>query len=620
MITQTQFFTQRLATAIPKKATFLIEKPKYYDAGLYQWKFSTKSRTLCRNFSSSIKINNSASTQIKSESVTNSSKENPFKKYFKFRYLSLGIFTVGFIFYNTNPNFHDLSHHLYLTAGRVKVVAKATFNCFYHYKKTLGLRDGLSEEEYDEELKKCHKKCALITLDALEKNGGIYIKLGQHIGAMGYLLPPEWTDTMVPLQDHCPVSSFDEINLMFKTDLHLPNGIEDMFDQFDPLPIGAASLAQVHVATLKKEYGGQKVAVKCQHPSLKEFVPLDVMLTQSVFNLLDIVFPEYPLSWLGDEMQQSIFVELNFLNEAVNAKKTQEYFNSDKKFLAQTALKIPDVIEAHKRILIMEYCKGARLDNLKYMDEHNISRSEVSSCVSNIFNNMIFTPNVGIHCDPHGGNIAIRAIPKSGNGHNFEILLYDHGLYRYPETQLRRDYAKFWLSLLDNDIPNMKKYAKAFANINDEEFPLFCAAITGRSINTVLTSDITKAPKSTQEIEEMKSRFLNDNKMLTILMSILAKVPRIVILILKTNDLTRHLDECLKNPLGPERTFLILTQYCSKTVFDETKENIAKKHHKWSIMWIWSSLANWCTYEKRMSQLYFYDFSLWLRNIVHKLD
>ena len=58
----------------------------------------------------------------------------------------------------------------------------------------------------------------------------------------------------------------------------------------------------------------------------------------------------------------------------------------------------------------MEYVSGERLDNLKYMEQNNIDPSEVSSCLSHIFNNMIFTPGVALHCDPHGGNLAIRSV------------------------------------------------------------------------------------------------------------------------------------------------------------------------------------------------------------------
>lgn len=518
--------------------------------------------------------------------------------------VSVAVLGTGLVFYNTNDNFHDFVRHIYLTFGRINTVSKATIRCFYHYKKTLDAKYE-TDVTYQNALKDCHKKCAHITLKALERNGGIYIKLGQHIGAMTYLLPPEWTDTMIPLQDKCPQSTVQEIDAMFQQDLKC--GLDEMFSEFNPNPIGVASLAQVHIAKLRSN--GEKVAVKCQHPSLKEFVPLDVMLTQTVFNLLDIVFPEYPLTWLGDELQSSIYVELDFTKEASNANRTIEHFANS---FFKTALRIPQVVSANKRILILEYVGGERLDNTKYLDDNNISRSDVSSCLSHIFNSMIFTPNVGIHCDPHGGNLAIRALEKPRHGHNFEIILYDHGLYRTPSTEMRRDYAKFWLALLDQDQENMKFYAERFANINDQQFPLFAAAITGRSIDTALHYDISK-PRSEEEIKVMSSS-IAEGDMLVNLMAILSKIPRIVLLILKTNDLTRHLDECLHNPLGPERTFLIMTQYCASLVYDETRELINNTYTRWSFNWIFSEIQAWIEFQRRKNQLLLYDIALWWKN------
>ncbi|AMD21708.1 HFL148Wp [Eremothecium sinecaudum] len=511
---------------------------------------------------------------------------------------------LGTVLYHTNDTAYDVMRHIAITTVRVSVVTHATLLCCYHYKRTLSKKYS-SDEEYQEALSKCHKKCALIALRALEKNGGIHIKLGQHIGAMTYVLPPEWTSTMIPLQDRCPQSSIKEIDELFRHDLK--RGLTDVFETFDTEPIGVASLAQVHVATLKGS--GKKVAVKCQHLRLKEFVPLDVMLTQNVFNALDFMFPEYPMSWLSDELQSSIYVELDFTKEAQNAINTAKYFS---KYSKLTALRIPQVISADKRILIMEFVEGERLDNLKYLDDNKINRTEVSSCLSHIFNNMIFTPNVSIHCDPHGGNLAIRALEHPYAGHNFEIILYDHGLYRTPSTELKRDYAKFWLALLDRDHEGMKKYLKKFANVTDEQFPILAAAITGRSIETALNYDIKKT-RSMEEINQMKHALLKGS-LLAQIMAILSRVPRIVLLILKTNDLTRSLDESLENPLGLERTFLILAQYCAKTVYDETRENIDQYYKKWSIRWIFNELKAWVEYQRRKNQLVIYDIASWWRS------
>ncbi|KAH3673559.1 hypothetical protein WICMUC_003666 [Wickerhamomyces mucosus] len=511
------------------------------------------------------------------------------------------LFGIPTILYIADEEFKENTKFVYHSFNRISTATIATIKCFINYKIVLS-KNFENKEDYYNNLSKCHLNSANITLAALEKNGGIYIKLGQHISALTYLLPKEWTDTMIKLQDQCPKSDIVEINEMFQTDLN--QSIEDIFQEFDPNPIGVASLAQVHIAKLKN---GDQVAVKCQHPSLKEFVPLDVTLTKIIFKALGKFFPEYPLTWLSDELNSSIFAELDFNNEAENSRNTSKYFQNFQKL---TALKIPDIIQASKRILIMEYVKGERLDNLQYLDDNHISRSEVSSCLSHIFNNMIFTPGVGIHCDPHGGNLAIRAT-ESGS-HNFEIILYDHGLYRHLSKQMRVDYSHFWLSLIDNDHEKMKYYAMKFSNIDENEFPLFTAAITGRDIQNAMNFKIDTT-RSDKEIEVMKNS-IAENDLLIKLMRILAKVPRVVLLILKTNDLTRHLDECLQNPLGLKRTFLILSNYCAKTVYQDGLEVASNETSIWKKFFLY--FTNWWDYNKRTNQLFVYDFYQSIKNCI----
>ena len=322
----------------------------------------------------------------------------------------------------------------------------------------------------------------------MEKNGSIFIKLGQHLSSMGYLLPEEWTTTFIPLQDHCPVSSYKSIEEMFLKDTGLP--ISEHFETFDKEPIGAASLAQVHIATMKGSE--QKVAVKVQHPTLDTWVPLDMALTRMTFSALKRFFPEYDLEWLSREMETSLPQELNFTLEADNAMITKQHFAK----IRGSPLVVPQVIWGQRRLLVMEYLSGHRLDDLKFLDSNDIDRDEVSAALAHIFNEMIFgdTP---LHCDPHGGNIAIRTNKARSKKLNFNIILYDHGLYRTIPRPLQRNYAKLWLAVIEADEPNMRKYSYEVAGIADDQFPLFASAITGRDYISA-----TKAVVSTRTDHE----------------------------------------------------------------------------------------------------------------------
>ncbi|PGH29253.1 Atypical/ABC1/ABC1-B protein kinase [[Emmonsia] crescens] len=498
--------------------------------------------------------------------------------------------------------FSDDMKHVYSAAERTGRVTVALAVCINDYRKTLN-RQSDSEDEKAEWLKACHKRCAERTLRVLEKNGSIFIKLGQHLSSMGYLLPLEWTTTFIPLQDKCPVSSFESVEKMFVKDTG--HTIDELFSSFDRVPIGAASLAQVHVGVLRET--GQKVAVKVQHPTLAEWVPLDLALTRFTFLTLKKFFPEYDLEWLSSEMEFSLPQELDFRMEGENAKRASKYFR--KKAVAVAPLVIPEVMWAQKRILVMEFIAGHRPDDLEYLDSNKIDRDEVSAALAHIFNEMIFGDGAPLHCDPHGGNIAVRK-NESRRKPNFDIILYDHGLYRDISTELRRNYAKLWLAVINSDEAGMRKYSYKVAGVTDDQFPLFASAITGRDY-TVLSKKAVVSARSSEEKEAISSA-LGDG-LLQELVQMLGKVPRIILLILKTNDLTRSLDENLHTRHGPLRTFLILAKYATCTVFEEQME-IIRQHG--SILWprnVVRFIQAWASYLRVEIKLELYENWLSLR-------
>ncbi|KAJ0420773.1 ABC1 family-domain-containing protein [Aspergillus carlsbadensis] len=491
--------------------------------------------------------------------------------------------------------------HLYRAAERTGRVVGTLAVCINDYRVALKQEYATPEERRDA-IHACHKRCAERTLRVLEKNGSIFIKLGQHLSSMGYLLPLEWTTTFIPLQDKCPVSSIESIEEMFIADTG--KRIDELFESFEPTPIGAASLAQVHIGVLKET--GQKVAVKVQHPALAEWAPLDLALTRFTFSMLKRFFPEYDLEWLSKEMDLSLPQELDFRLEAQNAMRASEHFKQH----SDAPLVIPEVISAQKRILVMEFLSGHRPDDLEFLDSNGIDRDEVSAALAHIFNEMIFGDNAPLHCDPHGGNIAVRKNPNRSR-HNFDIILYDHGLYRDIARETRRNYAKLWLSVIEADEGRMREYSRKVAGVTDEQFPLFASAITGRDYTVLTRKDIASARTPTEK--ENISGALGEG-MLQQLVELLGQVPRIMLLILKTNDLTRSLDENLQTRQGPVRTFLILARYATRTVFEEEIESIHENGGLLRPLNFWQFLCAWTKFLRVELKLSVYETVLSLKS------
>jgi aarF domain-containing kinase len=305
-------------------------------------------------------------------------------------------------------------------------------------------------------------------------------------------------------------------------------------------------------------------------------------------------------------MEVSLPKELDFEQEADNARRAKEHFSH----IPQLPLVIPDVIWAKKRILVMAYEAGRRLDDLEYLDSNGIDRDEVSAALARIFNEMIFGNNAPLHCDPHGGNIAVRKNPTRGRS-NFDIVLYDHGLYRDIPLHLRRSYAKMWLAVIDGDMDRMRKYANEVAGIGDKEFPLFASAITGRDFSVISCGGSILKPRTSDEQKTMSGAL--QEGLLANLVQMLGRVPRIILLILKTNDLTRSLDENLHTKQGPVRSFLILARYCARTVFHEQLDEVGGRG---SPLWPRNALkilAAWFAFVRVEVKLSVFEFWIGLR-------
>jgi aarF domain-containing kinase len=151
---------------------------------------------------------------------------------------------------------------------------------------------------------------------------------------------------MSVLQDSCPPTDYLALSTLYLHDVGHP--LPDDFSYFDPVPLGVASLAQVHRATLRST--GRDVAVKIQHPEVARYSAIDIVTTRFIFDTIQRWFPEISIGWLGEEMEISLPQELDFEKEFANANITRSHFQ----YIPGSLLKIPDMIWAKKRILVME--------------------------------------------------------------------------------------------------------------------------------------------------------------------------------------------------------------------------------------------------------------------------
>lgn len=505
----------------------------------------------------------------------------------------------------------------FLALTRSTTIAKAVALCVWDYRSTLG-KKFKSRQQEAEELRQCHLRSAHRILEALQTNGGLYVKLGQHLSAV-ILLPVEWTQTLRPLQDQNTPTPLPELEAMFRTETGM--SFDEAFSEIDPKPIGVASLAQVHRAVDRKT--GEPLAIKMMHPHVERFSRVDMQTVTVLVKWVKRLFPDFSFEWLADEMNENMPLEMDFRHEAQNAKRADDDFAH----YPTTSVYIPKVTYVFKRVMAMEFIDGRRPDDLRYLAEHNIDRNRVSQELSRVFSQMLYLHGF-FHADPHGGNVLIRpAQPGSRSRYNFEVVLLDHGLYFDIDEELRANYARFWLSLLQRSSPKVtaerRRYAKLIADIDDDLYPILESAITGRAglegsdpKNPLGVKDRHRAGSlleidggsnlTDDEQEHIRKTVMEKEGLFVSIMELLRRLPRRMLMVLKLNDLTRSLDASLHTTHGPTRPFLIAARLCAEAVYRDDLKQLRerRKSGKASLLTslsLWKDyLRAWCSY------VYFY--------------
>ncbi|XP_067131136.1 aarF domain-containing protein kinase 1-like [Centruroides vittatus] len=431
----------------------------------------------------------------------------------------------------------DLSAVALRRFGRAAVtVSRIAFD--YKYSR-IGIQS--NSNEYNDVMSKIHLRSAKLLLDLCNKNGGVFIKVGQHVGAMDYLLPEEYTSTLSVLHSRAPKSSIEEVFQVMKEDLKKePN---DIFSKFEVEPVGAASLAQVHRAVL---LNGKQVAVKVQHPKVMSHSKVDIVSMTFLVNAIAWLFPEFSFMWLAEEMQHNLPLELDFLHEGKNAEHV-------KRIIKFPWLKVPQIYWefSSPKVLTMEYCEGGQVNDKNYLKENHISSTQIFQQLGELYSEMIFVKGY-VHCDPHPGNILVQKKCK-----DVDIILLDHGLYSKLSDQFRLQYSNLWMSLLSADVEGIKHWAKA---LGVEEYGLLACIMTARSWKAI-QEGINRKQKTTEESNEVRHHAA---ALMPEIAKLLGKVPREMLLMFKTNDLLRGIETKL-GAQGP-MSFISMTRCCIRAI------------------------------------------------------
>ena len=252
--------------------------------------------------------------------------------------------------------------------------------------------------------------------------GSAFIKLGQLLSSRPDILPAGWVSELASLQDNVPAFSFDRVQTVLEEELG--QRCAEVID-LDPQPLGAASLAQVHRASLRS---GRQVVLKVQRQGLDRRFRLDLDVMQQVAAVLQ----RHP-SWgrgrdwpaMARECRRVLLRELDFRVEAQYAARFRQQFLDDKQ------IRIPGVIWelSTRRVLCLDYLPGIKINDREAMVEAGINPSDVAEIGAASYLKQLVRFGF-FHADPHPGNLAVAS--------DGALIYYDFGMMGVLSDGLRR--------------------------------------------------------------------------------------------------------------------------------------------------------------------------------------
>jgi ubiquinone biosynthesis protein len=291
--------------------------------------------------------------------------------------------------------------------GRISEIAQVAvrhgFGYFFHRNKLSDLIPGNGRSSVDE----LPSERGRHLRELLDELGPTFVKFGQLLSMRPDVLPPDIIAELRGLQDDVSPFPYEQAEEVIQSELGQP--VERLFRDFDPVPLAAASIGQVHRATLPN---GRDVAVKVQRPGAQRQIEADLNLMYQAARLarervraLDFIDAEA----LVDEFARSIRQELDYRLEGRNAETFR------KNFAGHPHVRIPRVYWSYTRprVLALEYLDGTQLADLELLGWTQDQRRRLAEVLAEAWMTMIFRHGF-FHGDPHPANVLVFTPDRIG--------------------------------------------------------------------------------------------------------------------------------------------------------------------------------------------------------------
>src|SRR3989440_10632655 len=266
----------------------------------------------------------------------------------------------------------------------------------------------------------------------LEALGPTFIKLGQLLSTRGDLLPESYLEALERLQDSVEPISYEEVERIVSSELGAR--ISKLFLDFDTKPVAAASLAQVHRATMRD---GRAVVVKIQRPHIREQIVEDLEALEQVAEFIDShteIGKRYEFTNMLADLRRSLLHELDFKREADNLQRLRRALVEFEQIV------IPEPIDDYttSRVLTMDYIEGKKITDVSPLRLMEFDTQALAEEIFRAYLKQILVDGF-FHADPHAGNVVLTE--------DNEMALIDLGMVAHISGNFRDHLLRLLLAI-----------------------------------------------------------------------------------------------------------------------------------------------------------------------------
>lgn len=288
---------------------------------------------------------------------------------------------------------------------------------------------------------------------ALEELGPTFIKLGQLLSTRPDIIPLDFISELKKLQDRVPAVPTSEI--MEQLERELGESADTLFATFEPEPLAAASISQVHRGVLKN---GEQVVFKIRRPGIQRIVDTDVDILLGLAYLVENHLPGgemYDPNGLVKEFRRTINRELDFSREGRTIERFSVNFKDDE------TVRIPKVYWEYsgRTVLTLEYLDGIKISHLEELKQAGYDLKEISRRGADSFLKQVFEHGF-FHADPHPGNIYV--LPDN------VICIFDFGMVGRLDDDLKTQLTELLLSILRRDVDHIISQLLYSGDLHDD--------------------------------------------------------------------------------------------------------------------------------------------------------